>query len=399
MTRDIFTRINTGLRAGDLYAKATVAAGVFFAVFAVAYLAQLRHWHEALGNLIGRDFVNTWMGARAALSGQVQQLFDFPTYLRALVQTLGPLPPHNWSYPPHLLLFIWPLGYMPYLGACAVWSLSGLALYLSVGKDRSPANLVFLAVAPAVAINLLSGQNGFFTAALLILAIRTVDERPIVAGICLGVLTIKPQLGFLFPLALLLSGRTRCLVTAAATTFALIGLTGAIFGMQVWYDYLHLAIPVQHEVLNTATGIPTLMMPSAYMNARLWGATPTIAWIVQIPFSLLAITAVVWTFMRNRDPMLSFAILITAGFVVSPYVFGYDMVVFGWLIATVRQRLSGIWDARLALTVWTLPVTMIVFGLCKLPLAAPIMAAFLLRLVWILHRQAAPALRCAGQPA
>ena len=396
MKSDVLARLKADLAGGDLYVKVTFAAAVFFAVFAVGYLALTSPPRDALGYLIGRDFVNTWMGARAALSGHVARLCDFPVYLQDMQRIFCRLPEHNWSYPPHILLFIWPLAFLPYLPACALWSAVGLALYLVVaaGKNRSPKTLVFLAVAPAVAINLFAGQNGFFTAALLILAVREVDRRPMVAGICLGLLTIKPQLGLLFPLALLLSGRTRCFVWAAATALVLIALTIAIFGTGVWLDYLRLAVPFQRDVMNYGTGILVPMMPSAFMNARLWGATPVIAWIVQAPFSLLAIAAVVWTFSSRRDPMLSFAVLITAGFVVTPYVFGYDMVVFGWLIAMLRPRLSGVWDARLALAVWTLPVTTIVFGICRLPLSAAILAAFLLRLVWLLRNDAIRAAPC-----
>jgi alpha-1,2-mannosyltransferase len=383
------------LRGADLFAKATFAGAVFLAVFVVGYLACTNPPRDALGYLIGRDFVNTWMGARAALSGDVGRLSDFHFYLQVLHQTFGALPAHNWSYPPHILLFVWPLGFLPYLPACALWSAIGLALYLAVAarEDRSPLNLLFLAVAPAVAMNLFAGQNGFFTATLLILAVRHMDRKPIVAGICLGLLTIKPQLAILFPFALLLSGRIRCFTSAALTTSLLIALSGAVFGTGVWIDYLRLAIPFQNEVMNYGTGIFIPMMPTAFMNARLWDASPVVAWLVQAPFSLLAIAAVVWTFGRRRDPALSFAVLITAGFVVTPYIFDYDMVVFGWLIAVLRPRLSGIWDARLALAVWTLPVTTILFGLCHLPVSAPILAAFLLRLVWLLRNDASQAVR------
>jgi hypothetical protein len=167
---------------------------------------------------------------------------------------------------------------------------------------------LFLAVAPAVAMNLFAGQNGFFTATFLILAVRHMDRKPIVAGICLGLLTVKPQLAILFPLALLLSGRIRCFASAALTTLLLIALSCAVFGTGVWVDYLRLAIPFQNEVMNYGTGIFIPMMPTSFMNARLWDASPVVAWLVQAPFSLLAIAAVVWTFGRRRDPLLSFAV-------------------------------------------------------------------------------------------
>ncbi len=78
---------------------------------------------------IGRDFVNMWMGAHAALSVHLHAIFDFPSYSRALHALFPRLPEHNWSYPPSVLLFVWPLGLLPYFTALAVWSLLGLLVW------------------------------------------------------------------------------------------------------------------------------------------------------------------------------------------------------------------------------------------------------------------------------
>jgi hypothetical protein len=82
----------------------------------------------------------------------------------------------------------------------------------------------------------------------------------------------------------------------------------------------------------------------------------------------------------RRDPLLSAGTLLTASVIVSPYSFAYDMVVFGWLVAMLWPRLPGWGDRALLLTVWTLPVTMLGLGDAMLPLAAPILAIFLIRL-------------------
>ena len=56
---------------------------------------------------------------------------------------------------------------------------------------------------PATFINLFHGQNGFLNAALLGAALLALDRRPVVAGILFGLLSYKPHLGLLVPLALL----------------------------------------------------------------------------------------------------------------------------------------------------------------------------------------------------
>ena len=377
----------------DAYARAVGLGAIFFVAFFAAYVASAHPPHDVFGNLIGNDFVNTWLGARAALTGQVHKLFDFPTYTAFQHALLPPMPMHNWSYPPDILLFVWPFGFLPYLPAYALWCVLGLAAYLGVacGGGCTKRYLLFLLVGPAVVMNLFAGQNGFFTAALLIGGLTALDRRPLLAGLCFGLLTMKPQLGVLIPLALVLSGRWRVILAAAGTFAALFVLTWAIFGFSVWTDYVRLAIPFQNHVLNAGTGLMLMMMPTAFMNVRIMGLTPEMAFYAQLPFTLFAVAAVIWTFYRRRDPLLSRAVLITAGFVATPYVFNYDMVVFGWLIWTLRDRFSALNDMRLLMLVWSLPATVVVLGLCHLPGSALVLAGLLARLVWMLKYEDASA--------
>jgi hypothetical protein len=99
---------------------------------------------------------------------------------------------------------------------------------------------------------------------------------------------------------------------------------------------------------------------------------------------------VVWTFLRRRDPVLSTALLVTAMFMVTPYSFNYDMVVLGWPLALLRQRDDNTaLDHALILAVWTLPVTMMAFGIVlHAPIAVLVLPAFAARLVWRLARKA-----------
>lgn len=374
---------------GDTYAKATVGAAVFFSVFYVGYLVGTHPPYDAFGDLIGRDFVNAWLGSHAVLTGAVGQLFDATSYSSLLHGIFPRLANHNWSYPPDILLFIWPLALVRYLTAYVLWCVVGFAIYLAVaGRHAARArDMAFLAVCPAVVLNLFAGQNGFFTAALLIVGLSLLDRRPLLAGVCIGLLTIKPQLGLLIPIALILARRWRVMASATATVAMLFALTSAIFGLSVWTEYFTLAVPFQRQVMDYGSELMPMMMPTAFMNLRLLGLDHEIALYAQVPFTLAAIAAVVWTFCKRRDPLLSLSVLITAGFVATPYVFNYDMVVFGWLIWKLQERMSSPGDARLALLVWTLPVTTMLFGIAHLPGSALVLPAFLARLVWMLKQE------------
>src|ERR1043166_87260 len=378
--------------AESLYFNLTVAAVVLTALCLGAYALTARPPFDSAGYLIGRDFMNTWLGGRIALAGDPAKYFDHDAYNALLRALFGPnFPLHNWSYPPHLLLFTWPFGLMPYLAAYALWCAAGLAVFLlaAANGERRVERLLFLALAPAAVINLLIGQNGFFLAAILIAALVQLDRRPILAGVLFGLLSLKPQLGLLVPLMLALTGRWRTIIAAAATAAALAAAAAAAFGPQVWIDYVKIAAPLHRHVIEYDTGLFVAMMPTAFMNMRVLNLGPQIAWAAQGAVSLAAIAAVVWAYWRPRDPTLSTALFVTASFLATPYAYNYDMVVFGWLILLVRDRSdNAMLDHRLALAVWTLPLTTFL-GLYGTPGSALVLAAFAVRLVVRLARAGA----------
>jgi hypothetical protein len=123
------------------------------------------------------------------------------------------------------------------------------------------------------------------------------------------------------------------------------------------------------------------MMPTVFMNARVAHLPIPVAWTLQAVMSAAAVAAVCWTFWRRRDETLSIALFVTASFLVTPYAFNYDMVVFGWVIALLRERGGTALDDRLAMLVWTLPVTTLI-GLAGIPGSSLVLAAFAARLLW-----------------
>ncbi len=380
----------------ELFAKLTVAAGVFFVVLELLYFVMAVMAHplaldglalDSFGAAIGRDFLNSWMGGNSVFSGGPAPWFDHGTYNMMLRQFTGhpDFPDHMWSYPPDIVLFLWPLGLLRYLPAYAVWCVGGLALYLlaawSGGVNRK--HMLFLAVAPGVAVNVFFGQNGFLTAALLIGGLANLDRRPTVAGLLFGILTIKPQFGMLLPVLLVLTGRWRVIAAAAITTAALVAVTAIWFGPDVWIEYLHKVPPLQHWALLEAGGLLVPMVSSAFVNGRNIGLPFEVDWALQAVTSACALAMVVWAFWRRRDPVLSTALFVTATFLFSPWMLNYDMVVFGWVIARLRERTDNTAaDDRLAIAVWSLPVTMLLFGAVHIPLAMLVLPAFAGRLIW-----------------
>jgi hypothetical protein len=368
----------------DLHRKAAVAGAVFASLFLGVYWGDvLVHSfpRDRLGAMVGRDFLNVWMAGHALGQGLVGEVFHMVRYNALIASVFGPSPDlYGWSYPPHVFVVLSGFGFLPYPLALALWSALGLAAYLwaALGRGVTIERALLIGFAPAVAIVLFCGQNGLFTAALILGALRFLDSRPLLAGLLLGLLTLKPQLGLLFPLMLVLTGRWRVIASAAATAAALVLASLALVGPEAWEGYVRLAIPMQRDVLATATGLPAVMMPTPYMQARLLGAAPEVAMAAQVPFSLAAVAAVVWTFRRARDPALQAVALLAAGLLVTPYAFNYDMPAL--VAATAALACARPWPLaaqRLFLLVWASPVLMMLAGFAHLPIATPLLCALL----------------------
>jgi alpha-1,2-mannosyltransferase len=382
----------------EMYARLTVAGATFLLCIELIYfvLSDTPSFYvpslDALGQTaICRDFLNTWMGGRSASAEGPAAWFDADAYNRFLRDFIGRPDVHEyfWSYPPHILLFIWPFGLIPYFPAFVLWTLLGLAVFLwaaaSGGVERK--HLLFVAVAPAVAVNVFIGQNGFFTAALLIGGLSNLDRRPVLSGVLFGILSIKPQLGLLLPLVLTMTGRWRTILSAAGTIAALVGATALLYGADIWAAYFSKALPQQYELQKHQGGFVLLMVPSAFFGARVLSLPLGAAWALQAIVSALALAAVTWTFWRRRDPVLSTALLVTAIFLVSPYTLSYDMVVLGWVVALVRRSDDAEpIDHYLLMAVWALPAAMLLNAVLRVPIGVLVLSAFAARLVWQLAR-------------
>jgi alpha-1,2-mannosyltransferase len=375
----------------ELYYKWTVAAAVFFVALEIAYLTFAglppigKPWVDATNFVYGRDFLNTWMGGRSMFSGGPAAWFDFETYNAALRQMLGTTHylEHFWSYPPHVMLFIWPFGLMPYLPAYIAWCAVGIALYLLACSSAIPRQrMLFLAVAPGIAVCIFFGQNGFYTAALLVGGLLNLDRRPVLAGVLFGILTVKPQLGLLLPVILLLERRWLTIASAVVTTAVLVALTSMLFGWHIWVEFYQKVIPQQQWLTENGAGLLFAVVSSVFYGARLVHLPLGVAWTLQGVVSVLALAGLVWVYWKRRDPALSLAYFVTATFLVTPYILNYDMVVFGFVVALLRDRADNTArDHQLLIAVWTLPVTMMFAALVFIPLGPIVLVWFAYRLL------------------
>ena len=367
--------------------KAHAILGTFFvAATLIAYFA-MADWRAGFPRdgstlVIGRDFLNFWMYGRAAWMPEPGQWYDVVAYQRELAALVGNgYPGQNWSYPPSIMLLTAPFGSLGYLPALLLWTLLGLAAFVPVVWRYLTGRHALIAAlfAPAAILGLISGQISFFATAIMLGAFAWLDRRPIAAGVLIGLLTIKPQLGVLFPVMLIASGRWRVFAAASATALALVVVSAWLFGGQAWIDFFTRGLPVQNLVLSDPEGITTPYFPTVFMNLRGVGLGYDAAMAVQFAFAAVAAAIVAWAFRyrANADARQLEAIFYACSILAVPYMLSYGTIALA--LAALALLQAGTLDARgrlLVQLVYWLPLIQIGLGTFDIPGPALIPFAF-----------------------
>lgn len=322
-----------------------------------------------------KDFANYWAAGKLVLSGRTADLFGpQPVYFEHLKAAFGAdYPWHNWSYPPHYLLLVWPLGFFGYKTAMMLFLGVTCIFYLrAVGEFAGRRNhLVWIALLPLLAHNLWAAQNGYLFAGCAIAALALRGRRPVLAGIFLGVLTIKPQLGLLFPFLLLAERRWLVIVSASMTTIALVVLSSAVFGLENWQGYLGEVVPYQALVMRELNGTFLEMLPSVYGALRNWGVASETALPVHLVVAVpVFLSALAGFFLARSDEDRSILLLV-ATFAVSPYALTYDLGLLAPALGLLAARLADTDRVAGAILVAAilLPVIMIPLGALHIVIA------------------------------
>jgi hypothetical protein len=338
---------------------------IFGIVYAVWLARSVPDLVDPRGKPFGYDFMAYWSTARLVLAGHAATAFDGDA-ITAVQHMAVPFLPNiwfPWHYPPIFMLFVAPLGLMPYPAALAAFTLGSAAIWAAFVRRlfADPRAWIVAAAMPAGLINLLDGQNAFVTAALAGFALLCLDRRPVLAGVLIGLLAVKPHLAVLFPLALLAERRWATIASAAATVLALATASLLAFGWQTWAVFLR-HLPVS-QAMADAGAVPWGTMPSPYVFALSLGATVDVARVSQVLVALFAAVCV-WRAWRHRGASFEAkaATLMAASLLVSPYLFYYDLtwaaVAIAWLAALGLRGGFYRGEREIFLFAWLAPAVM-----------------------------------------
>jgi alpha-1,2-mannosyltransferase len=316
----------------------------------------IKYFHELSdGSRFGGDFIGFWNAAHRVRHGEIAAIYDPDTWHRILSNTTGFISLSWFVYPPFALFGLWPLGDATYNEGVMAWSLVPLAFYfvliillakrsgLGVGASpacennwsRKQAYAVLVAFSlPFVSVNLFSGQTGTLIAVFFLGAAYFWPTRPILAGICIGLLAIKPQMGLLMPFALLASGQWRVVAAAATTVLSLIVLSTIWLGVAIWTDYLRMSLLFGQFIGGGYDQIRQLAL-GPYVSLQGAGMPAVLAGFFQVVVSVAVLTAIIqafWRWKSNKKELgkedgrldLRLALLAAGTLLTTPYSLSYD---------------------------------------------------------------------------
>ena len=324
---------------GAIPASLLNACFVLFVINAVFFpTAFFAHWwiFDENGLGIPTDFVNVWSAGRLVLDGHPALAYDWDIQKQVQVAVLGRSYEGNfaWHYPPPFLFVAALLAHFPYAVAFIGWAAISLMPYLAVMRAIVGRSFgLLLAVAfPVVLTNTLVDQNGFLTASLIGGALYLMPMRPVLSGICLGLLSYKPQYGLLFPLVLIAASQWTVFFTAGAVAVATALVSWLAFGTESWQALFHW-MPMFSQAFLTEGRAPWGKMQSIFALVRYFGGAEQLAWVLQwiLSGAVAVLLALMW---RSRVSYPLKAAALAAGtLLITPYLFLYDLMVLAIAVA------------------------------------------------------------------
>lgn len=342
MTRSRSERIFT---AKKVRAYAYLSLGLTL----LAYVGRIVLNHDVDGGL-SRDFLCFWSVSKLSLQGQAASAFD-PAVLAALQRSVGAGDTfYTWSYPPTFQLMILPLAFLSPLVSQVLWGAAGMCALAMALKRVLPQRDVVLVVSSSSLFlaNLYLGQTGIWIATLYMIGIASLSSstRSIPWGAAaFGLAVIKPHMGIMIPVMLLLKRQWAAfwIATAAGTLLLLCSLF--VFGTDLWQQFFG-AAGMTMELLGKS-GYKAHLLTSVFSALQSFGLPNGAAYALHGLFTLAIAVITIRTMMKCSNPSLAAALATTAGLLFFPYIYFYDlMLLVPAMVVLVKHAFETSWLPR-----------------------------------------------------
>jgi alpha-1,2-mannosyltransferase len=298
---------------------------------------------------MSRDFISFWTVGQLALEGHAADAYrEMPHFFKELALHGDTTQLYfAFFYPPFLILLCAGLALLPYFVALCLWLGSTFIAYAAALRGLLPKSLgkganlwvLFLGY-PAVMVNTGFGQNGFLSAGLLGGAAIWLDRRPELAGVCLGCLSYKPQLGIVIPLALIVARRWRVFAVASVTVVGLVAVSTLAFGIDIWPPFFAAMGVAKRNWMESPIPAYLQLFITAFGAVRLHGGSLLLAYALQMAVTVTAMVMLVGALLMRpagaRSGRAEGAAIAACVPFCSPFMLEYDLLILAvpmaWLL-------------------------------------------------------------------
>lgn len=311
------------------------------------------------GLMKGTDFLHFYTLGKIALSNQGNLLYDIrgqgAVMHNLLPQTAGTF--YVPLYGPQVSLLFAPLARLTYPWALLIWFVVNAVIYAlccyAVWKGcphlRANGWTVFILAAafPGFFHLIAWGQTSGLALALFTLAyFALAADRGFLAGLAIGLLIFKPQLGLAAGIVFILALQWKVVFGAILAAAGELAIGWAHYGTAVMRDYLHALLHVR-DVLGWLEPRP-YQMHSLRAFWSLLVPWPHVAFGLYLVSALAVIVLTVRCWKSAAPLQLRFSSLLLATVLISPHLTVYDLVILApaflwlgdWALANSGSRSS-----------------------------------------------------------
>lgn len=241
-----------------------------------------------------------------------------------------------WTYPPHFNLIAAALALLPDWAGYALYSGGGLLAYALVIRALAGrwSGLVLGAMFPAMMVCVGTGQNGLWLGAVAGM-LALLPGR--LAGVPLGLLTLKPHFGPGLALMWLMRRDWGVIAVAVAVTLVLLLLATLAQGPGIWPAFARGVAEAGDFLAEGAYRLSRMV--SVHAAAASLGLPAGAALAAQAAVALAMLALVATACLRGWPPRQQLAVALATAPLVTPYAYDYDLAVVGIALALAAPQL------------------------------------------------------------
>lgn len=326
------------------------------------------------GNLKGTDFLHFYTVGSLAIEHRGTDLYDISAQAKLAAERVPEATGIRYLplYPPQVSLVFMPFAHLSYQGALALWWFCTAVVYglCCYGvwrlcpnlKDHGVTVLILAAGYPAFFHLIAWGQTSALALACFAVFFWLIRRRrDFLAGLALGCLVFKPQLGVAAAVLFVALGAWKVVLGACFSALAEMAIGVLYYGIEPLRTWVH--------TLWNVRAVSAMLEPRPYQTHCLrtfWSMLIPWSPVSAVLYGISAIVVIAWTIKVWKCSVASpqqFSMVLLATVLVAPHLTVYDLVILApailflsdWLIGQPRTQQGSLMGTLLYL-VYVLPL-------------------------------------------